>query len=650
MSKLLGNVSLRTKLFAIALVPLLATAGFAFSMVSDRRTEVSTTKQLDRLVDFSIRTGDLVHSMQKERGLTAVFMSSKGEKLGSELDAQRKITDDNATKFSSFLAGNESSLPAAVKESLGPAVDAVGQLAARRDEASNLSVDPKVIILYFTTSNATLLDTIGALASATPNAEIGQMVTAYLGFARAKEKTGVERANLANVFGTDAFAPGQFFTVASAMSAQESFLSVFKLSAKPAILALYDTKMADPVVAEVVTMEQVAIEKANSGGFGIDSAKWYDAITAKINLMKDVEDAQTTALRSRSASIASGARSGLLVVVVLTLLVALLTALLAWFVIRAIIDGVSRAVAVSEAIARGDLTHRAGFHTNDQIGRMGSALDSATSMLRTAMTAMAANAGSLSDRAGELTTVSESLNRSADETATQAGSVSSAAAEVSAHVASVSSGTEEMGASIREISANASNAARVAGEAVDVVESTDRAVSQLSNSSAEIGDVIKVIEAIAVQTNLLALNATIEAARAGEAGKGFAVVASEVKDLANATAKATEDVGQRIAAIQQDSATAVEAIRQISSTISQINDLQVSIASAVEEQTATTEEIARSVIEAAAGTVNIADSVNGVAAAASDTNGGARITRGAASDLERIASDLSELTGRFQVV
>jgi methyl-accepting chemotaxis protein len=256
------------------------------------------------------------------------------------------------------------------------------------------------------------------------------------------------------------------------------------------------------------------------------------------------------------------------------------------------------------------------------------------------------NASGLGASAAELSAISQTMTANAEETSAQASVVSAASEQVNKNVQTVATSAEEMSASIREIAKNATDAARVATQAVKVADTTNTLVGKLGESSAEIGKVIKVITSIAQQTNLLALNATIEAARAGEAGKGFAVVANEVKELAKETAKATEDISQKIEAIQGDTRGAVAAIAQIGSIINQINDIQHTIASAVEEQTATTNEITRNVSEAARGSAEIAHNITGVAKAANETSSGASSTQVAAAELSRMASELGKLVSQ----
>src|SRR5208282_2514698 len=222
--------------------------------------------------------------------------------------------------------------------------------------------------------------------------------------------------------------------------------------------------------------------------------------------------------------------------------------------------------------------------------------------------------------------------------------------QVSKNVASVASASEEMQVSIREISKNANDSARVAKNAVSVAHTTNETMKKLGESSREIGNVIKVITSIAQQTNLLALNATIEAARAGEAGKGFAVVANEVKELAKETAKATEDIGAKVQAIQNDAKGAVQAIDEITTVIGRINDIQNTIASAVEEQTGTTNEISRNISETAKGSSDIASNITGVASAATETQHSAAASLKAPQEPSQLAVKLAGVVSQFQLV
>jgi methyl-accepting chemotaxis protein len=304
---------------------------------------------------------------------------------------------------------------------------------------------------------------------------------------------------------------------------------------------------------------------------------------------------------------------------------------------------------VVKAAAEGDLTAEITVSGEDAIGQMGEGLSQFLNKLRQNITEIGRNAEGLATSAEQLTSVSQMLAGNAEETSTQANVVSAASQQVSNNVESVATGSEEMSASIKEIAQNSTEAANVVNNAVKIAEQTNKTISKLGDSSAEIGEVIKVITSIAEQTNLLALNATIEAARAGEAGKGFAVVANEVKELATQTSGATEDIRNKVETIQVDAESAVNAIAEISEVIHTINQISATIASAVEEQSATTNEIGRSVNEAARGTQEINQNITGVAQAAESATQGANDTQNASQELSAMAEKLQELVSQFKV-
>lgn len=285
----------------------------------------------------------------------------------------------------------------------------------------------------------------------------------------------------------------------------------------------------------------------------------------------------------------------------------------------------------------------------DRLAEVGAAANQTADTLQSSMKSIAQNAQSLSSASEQLAATSQQMSSNAEETSAQASTVASATQQVTTNLNSVATGAEEMTATVQSISSNASEAAKVAGEAVKTAQSANTTVAKLGESSAEIGQVIKVITSIAQQTNLLALNATIEAARAGEAGKGFAVVANEVKELAKQTAKATEDISQKITAIQEDTKRAVESIGSITTVINQINDISGTIATAVEEQSATTNEMSRNVQEAAKGSGEISQNIQGVATAAESTTHGAQDIQKSAGELAEMSQQLRTLVDQFKL-
>jgi len=382
------------------------------------------------------------------------------------------------------------------------------------------------------------------------------------------------------------------------------------------------------------------MDSINGGTAGEAWSATYDAAADYRKLI----DKRLAKMKKTQASELSTGRH---IVQLALLLAVLLTVALLVLVARSITRPVRRLVEVVQVAATGRLDVRAEDDGRDEISQMGVALNGLLDGLANSMRDLDAEARSLAAASERLTGVSDQMSQSAASSANQAQLVAESADLVSSNVHTVAKGTEEMAASIQEIARSAAEAAGTAAQAVGAAEATSVTIARLGSSSAQIGDVVKLITSIAEQTNLLALNATIEAARAGETGKGFAVVANEVKELASKTARATEDISRQIEAIQADTGQAVTAINEISEVIGQINASQTTIASAVEQQTATTNHMGRNVGQAASGSSSIAEAVSGVAKAANESHAAAGSTSEAAVELARTAGTMQALVGRF---
>ncbi|GAB2177776.1 methyl-accepting chemotaxis protein [Dongia sp. agr-C8] len=355
----------------------------------------------------------------------------------------------------------------------------------------------------------------------------------------------------------------------------------------------------------------------------------------------------------------------------------LLGSIVAYVIGRSITVPLRRIIDVMQALTSGDLTVAvAGTERKDEVGEVSRAVSvfkdglAETARLRQeqeeakqrseaerreAMLALASRfeqtvggvVNDVTSSAQQLQVTAQSMTATAEETSRQSTAVAAASEQTTQNVQTVASATEELSASISEISNQVSESSRIVAGAVQQAGETNAKVQGLAAAAQKIGDVVRLINDIAGQTNLLALNATIEAARAGEAGKGFAVVASEVKTLATQTAKATEEIGGQIRAIQEATGASAEAIAAITETINRVNEISTAIASAVEEQGAATQEISRNVQQAAQGTTEVSSNIASVTQAAGETGAAASQVLSAAGALSRGGIELKAQVGEF---
>ncbi len=683
------NIKIKYRIFFISIVALVGMLAFSGYLVVDKRQVASEMESLNKLAKLGPVVSAVVHELQKERGTSAGFIGSKGARFAKELPAQREVTDEKRAALAAALDSFDSqSYGAGLVAKVEAAQSALAELEGKRTQVSAFELTVPRMAGYYTPTIAKLLSIVEEMSVLSSDAQVTNAITAYTTFLQAKERAGIERAMGAAGFGAGEFKPPVYRRFLQLIAMQETFLDTFAIYATPEQRALFEATVTGEAVNEVERMRKVAIESPiTSSTGGIEGTQWFATITEKIELLKTVEDRIASDLAALTAGIYDGAQSAFYMVAVLSVTLLAATLAISFFIVQGIVTPVRSMTEAMGRLADGDKSVEIPAQDRqDEIGEMAAAVqvfkDNAIRMeemakeqaeadrqkaaevterqreaeerakrldeLIQAFDAQVTTAlETVSSAATEMQATAQSMSATAEESSRQSTAVATASEQASSNVQTVATAAEELSTSIAEISNQVAQSAKIAEEAVREAERTNSTVQGLAEAAGKIGDVVGLINDIAGQTNLLALNATIEAARAGEAGKGFAVVASEVKNLANQTAKATNEISGQIGDIQAATEGAVGAIQGIGATIAKINGIASSIASAVEEQGAATSEISRNVQEAAKGTQEVSDNITGVTEAAVETGSAANQVLGAAGEMAQQSTTLRQQVESF---
>jgi len=679
MNAFMKNTKIGTRVMISLALPIIGFLLFSGDLILEKRQVVNDVGKIQRLADLAPVVSAVVHELQKERGTSAVFIGSKGQKFAQQLPVQRKDTDARYESLKAALKTVDlASYSATFVKEVGAAREALAQLDEKRRQISDFQLSVPKMASYYTPTIAKLLGIVEEMAILSTNAKITNAITAYTSFLQGKERAGIERAMGGAGFGAGKFSPTIYKKFIELIAQQAVLFSTFELYGSDQQKEFFDATVVGADVDEVDRMRKVAIASIeNKNTQGIEGPYWFATITKKIDLMKKVEDKISLDLQDLSSEIQSDAQSILFILSSFTGVLLLITGILVFVVVRGITQPISGITDAMTELADGNLAVEiVGIDRGDEIGTMAGTVqvfkDNAKKVKkmeaeqaesekraeeekRNLMNGMADNFQTsvgdvisiVSSASTQLQASAEALTVASENTNEQASAVASASNQASANVQTVASAAEELSSSINEIGRQVKQSSDMADSAVSESEHANTMVQGLATDADKIGEVVSLITDIAEQTNLLALNATIEAARAGEAGKGFAVVASEVKNLANQTARATDEISSQIGGIQNATKGSAEAIASITKTIGKISETTTAIAAAVEEQGVATQEIARNVEQAAEGTTDVSTNISGVTAAAAETGQSASEVLTAAGELSKQSEFLSTEVAKF---
>ncbi|MEM1399853.1 MAG: nitrate- and nitrite sensing domain-containing protein [Pseudomonadota bacterium] len=678
MIQIFTNASISVKIAILCALPILALTFAGVDRLMYERREASEAQFVADMVELAPAISGLVHELQKERGMSAGFIGSKGASFSDAIGTQRSDTDVALANFNELVGQPSGRLDIPIFVSpYEKATQALAKLENVRSSVDRFDYSVGEMAGFYTPLISELLNMVESMVKVIDDGRAKRPLLGYAALLQAKERAGIERAMGAAGFGAGEFPQQVYRNFIRLGAMQDTFFTTFRRYGMAEDVAFFEEQVSATNHGEYEEYRSLATGAPfGSDISGVTGPQWFVASTGRIDAIKQVEDQVATSIGEIAKGLANGAMGAFWFLLVSLVGLLALCAVLSYVIAQSVAVPIKRLAITMRALASNDFSVEVvGAGRTDEVGNMAKAVQVfkvnaeqrfqleregqierdkerqrqgyVADLVDGFRTSMNTNVSLVGDQTTSMRNTAARLAEIAQSASSDAISAGGASEGASENVQTVAAATEELSSSIREISSQTAKAADLMTSAADTARATDTDVSALSEAAERIGQVVGLIREIAEQTNLLALNATIEAARAGDAGKGFAVVASEVKTLASQTAKATEEIASQISGIQNSTRGAVESIRRITSAVTDIRDMTTSIAGAVEQQQTATQEIAESVQAASSGTNTVSESVASVSGSIEQTADEAQTVEGASNTLSDATQTLMEEVERF---